>query len=74
VETDFDATLWMRRLATYAMTHTPGPQWSGKERADRAMQARLDGQWALQFAHLLDANPDMLGDDWMQGVSVSKSD
>ncbi len=68
MESEFDASLFFRRLAHYAFTYTPGPKWSEKEAADQAKQAHLDGRLAIQLAHLVDANPDMLGDDWVKDL------
>jgi hypothetical protein len=71
---EFDASLFLRRLAHYAFTYIPGPKGSDKEKADKAKQAHLDGRLAIQLAHMVDADPDLLGDDWVKEALSSESD
>jgi uncharacterized protein YciW len=74
VESEFDVPLFFRRLAHYAFAYTPGPKCSEHDAADRAKQAHLDGRLAIQLARLVDANPDVLDDDWLKEASSSESE
>jgi len=74
VKSEFDVPLFFRRLAHYAFTYMPGPKWSESEAADRAKQAHFDGRLAIHLAHLVDANPDVLDDDWLKEALSSKSE
>jgi hypothetical protein len=71
---DFDASLFLRRLAHYAFTYMPGPKGSDREKANKAKQAHLDGRLAIHLSHKVDADPDLLGEDWVKEVLSPESD